>query len=376
MLATGPLLTSADRNRFFFATINKLRDETPVIIVPQLYIQSIQRESYNEYNVANDASVSLIFTVDGGPSDQGITVTLAGMSKTQARGSVVTFTGLNEHAGYWRAPINTSGDTLTITDHALNIQWTMTLYIAYRYILYNSNYYYIGQYIKFTRPYYITPRVYIQQITRETPNFYSSADDASITLALYIDGGPADTGCSITVHPITKTSSRGTSLTFNSLDEHYGPRLITVSDNTTKFNVKMLLNIAEQSVTYNGRKFYAGQSIIFNPYNANDDGAIYLTVSNIRTGFASISCAGRTFAPINIPTGATKLKDQVFQITNLDGNITTPYTMLIKNPYTNKTYSLSATIGFKRDEEPVYPIRSSLTYQNVKYGEGDIIRLK
>ena len=73
--------------------------------------------------------------------------------------------------------------------------------------------------------------------------------------------------------------------------------------------------------------------------------------------------------------GGPKLKDQTFQITNLDGNRQPSYPMNIHVPHLAKTYNLETFIGFRNQGEPDSLIKSYVKYKNVNYKQGEIISL-
>jgi hypothetical protein len=402
MLATGPLLTTIDRP--VLAKVDLLQDETQRLVVPRLSIVAINRESPSRYNNSNDGSVTLGYTVQNGPPDQGVTMSLdysssdfsytgsggflgAGffsrllkailgtitgasqtslVAKTSSRGANTTFTGMDEQGGI---------RNLIIYDASLESRWCMKLDVVNRAIIYNGKYYYVGQNIDLPIPFFVAPRLLVNNITRETPNQYSNANNATASFTYYLSEGPADAGIQMDLASQTKTVARGATAAFGGLDEHTGNTL-SVVDLATGGTWTITLDIVNTSVIYANRRYRPGEYIYFNSFpSSSNNGAIQLTISNVRSGIASVVCNGVTYTPVNKPPLATKLAQQTFSITNLDGNGSTPYAISIYNPYVNKTYSLSATIGFKRLSEPSNTNKSYITHKKVNYKQGTLIRL-
>ena len=139
-----------------------------------------------------------------------------------------------------------------------------------------------------------------------------------------------DQGINVTLRQstgnITKTTRRGTAVTFTGLDEHYGNAAVIMTDVASGVSWTMSLNVAQQIVTYGAGTYTQGQTII-------------------------------------LDTASIKFK------------IPSPYAISVYSPYNNKTYSLSASIGFKRLTEPSNVNKSSIMHKNVLYKQGSFIRL-
>lgn len=378
MLASGPLLITPVQFRNVNARIDKIRDETAPVINAQLLVTNISLESRGRYYVGNnDATITISLAVSGGPPSQGVVATMStnagNVTKTQGRNTNITFTGLDQDSGV---------RYFTIDDIALGARWNLSVDIIRQRVIYNSASYYIGQSVPLQYVWYDSiGKLYINDIQKETASrsyggYYNiTNNDASSTFTFYSSDDRVNQGVIMTVDysaslVITKTAAREAPITFNGQDEQYGTRLVTVRDVASNGFWRMTLDIYNRRVQYGNKFYYPGEYIIFDRVSTDNNGLITLTLTNIRSGFTSLTCDGK------ILTSSTSTREQTFQLSGLDGNRITPYPITVRIPHLNKTYNMEAYVGFKKPFQTVYPIKTYVRHQNENYGEGALFRLK
>lgn len=145
-------------------------------------------------------------------------------------------------------------------------------------------------------------RIQISRIQSETSSTYANADDGAVTLSFHlssIDGViPADEGVMITIDTgttnITTATSRETNVTFTDFGE--GSYNVAIYDEALHYTYNTVLYIGYGNnpsyIRYKNADYVGVGSIYFNPilYSQQNNCKANLTLSNIRTGFAAITC--------------------------------------------------------------------------------------
>jgi hypothetical protein len=416
LLSTGPILTSPLQHRNSFVYIDKIQDESQPVIISRLQINFIERETPSYYSNTNDARFGLTLIIDGGLGDLGVRYTLegtGGSSKTVSRGVPVVFDNLDEQA-------NTR--IVSIYDIGLNLFWRIGINIAAQTVTFRSTIYRPGNVIAFPVPIFVAARLQIVELKRETPNSYSNADDARIRLRYILaNAGNTSLAGNITMKltnstivvsnfnaqtasltpslltsylnqnvlneptNITKTlalstdpsspSAKSVPFEFAPLNEGIGQRLLNITDEATGFSWWVSVDIKEQKVTFGNKDYTVGDIIDFPLLSYKDDAGVNLVIKNIRTGIISLTANGKKYEPVNKPPIGNILRNQTFQISGFDGNMSRLYPISFYDPTRSKTYTLSATFGFRPLEQPLNPLRSAIYYRDVKYTQGDLIKL-
>jgi hypothetical protein len=271
-------------------------------------------------------------------------------------------------------------------------------------------------------PIFVTSQLQIVELKRESPNSYSNADDARIKLryvltnagstslvgnitmkltnsAVVVSNYNAQTPTltqsmlvsylnqNVLTEPtnITKTlalsadlsspSAKSVLFEFAPLNEGIGQRLLNITDEATGFSWWLSLDIKEQKVTFGDRDYTVGDTINFPLLSYKDDAGVEIVIKNIRTGIISLTANGKKYEPINKPPTGDILRNQTFQISGFDGNVRRLYPISFYDPTRYKTYTLSATFGFRPLEQPLNPVRSVISYKTANYKQGDLIKL-
>jgi hypothetical protein len=210
----------------------------------------------------------------------------------------------------------------------------------------------------------VQPRIQITEIASESEAFdgetYGTADDGKITISFNvssIDGAlPRDDSITFTVGSVNAVTTRGSAVTFEGFNA--GTYELSAKDNGLNSTIKAFLVIGYGSepsyIEYKNAQYVGTGSVHLMPVLCEplSGAGADITISNIRTGFASIDYNGLTVTPLNKPLTGNYLSQQQFILSGLDSRSHISYAANVADPVTRVTHNLFLSAGYREYKSP------------------------
>jgi hypothetical protein len=227
----------------------------------------------------------------------------------------------------------------------------------------------------------VQARIQITEIASESDTQYQDANDGRITLSYNISalsgsfppdrgvrvvvGGSVPTGTQITNTPApgallagiaSADTHRQSVITFTGFNAGTYPLYIADQALNATFGITLIIGYGAQPsyVQYRAVNYGGVGSIFFMPglHNTINESGAAFSITNVRSGFASISCNDVVYEPFNKPATGTYLGQQQFSITDLDSRTSSLYQTKVYDPVTRVTHTLFLSAGYKGYQGP------------------------